>query len=188
VHPDFEFNKLPKGMFEDKALTRQNLDVLNSVGFPGFVSPHLYFGEFDDGELFPILSSWSWRGDWEGDIGSAITNFSKCCVIGSGQNGEPIVLMPNENTIYQISHDGSSLIYINSDLSKLYATLDAFIYMVDEAIKPDSEILNEKRVNPTLIDSFKAKLKKIDSVAYLQHTLWLKLANACSINFNASGL
>ena len=188
MHSDFEFDKFPKEMLENKALTLLNFNVLNDIGFPGFVSPHLYFGEFEADELLPELSDWSWKDDWNGDIDSSVTNFPKCRVIGSGQNGEPIILKANESTIYQVSDDGSSLVYINSDLPKLYNTLDAFIHMVDEAIELDCDILNEKRVNPKLVESFKGKLKKIDSVACLQYTLWLKLADSCSINFNASAL
>jgi hypothetical protein len=183
VHPDFEFQIYPKHILKGKYITDDNADIICKTGLPGFVSPHLYFGEFEDEQFLPLLTNWSWASDWEGNIKLAIENFPDCTVIGSGQNSDPIVLKPNDSSIYQVSSDGAALIFINTNLAQLFLTLNAFLDMVDKAYSKDRNAFLEQRVNPLLVSLFKAQLKNIDPLALGNNSLWEQLADNCSLHY-----
>ncbi|WP_285162989.1 SUKH-4 family immunity protein [Shewanella goraebulensis] len=182
MHPDFEFQIYPKHLLKGKSITAENADVICKTGLPGFVSPRLYFGDFEDEQFLPLLSNWSWASDWKGNIKFAIENFPDCTVIGSGQNSDPIVLKPNDSSIYQVSSDGATLIFVNANLAKLFLTLDAFLDMVDQALLKEENALIEHRVNPLLVSLFKTKLTKIDPFALGDNALWGKLADNFSLH------
>ena len=183
MHPDLELKTYPRSLLEDKHLTIENIDLICKTGLPGFVSPHLYFGDFEDGQFLPPLSCWSWASDWKGNIRIANQHFSDFRVIGSGQESEPIVFKPNESSLYQISDDGMSLMYVNESLYKLLLTLDAFLDLVDQAIVKDKQVLLNRRVDPILVTSFITRLKSLDPIASANTSLWPKLANNCCLNY-----
>jgi hypothetical protein len=183
VHPDFEFHIYPKHLLKGKSITDENADVICKTGLPGFVSPHLYFGDFEDEQFLPLLSNWSWASEWEGNIDVAMQQFPDCLVIGAGQESEPIIIKPNESRLYQVSTDGKSLIFLNESLAKLFLTLDAFLDMVDKAYSKDRNAFLEQRVNPLLVSLFKAQLKNIDPLALGNNSLWEQLADNCSVHY-----
>ena len=48
----------------------------------------MYFGEFEDDEVFPVLKNWSWRSDWQLDTALDSSNFDDWIVYGSGPDNE----------------------------------------------------------------------------------------------------
>lgn len=183
MHPDFEFKKVPLSAFEDRYFSRGNLTLLTELGLPGFVSPHLYFGDFDDNEYFPLLKDWSWGVEWKGDLELAAKHFPQCYVIGSGQESQPIILMPHDSEVFQVSDTADSLILLNSDLESLYRSLDAFVFMIDSALTKDPQALIKQRIEPELLEQFKKDLESIDYRASLDDGLWRSIIEKCKLNF-----
>lgn len=179
MHPDFEFEKVPTCVLENKELSKVNKDVLINVGLPGFVSPHLYFGDFDEQQILPSLSTWSWASEWKGNIQKAIECYEDFYVIGCGQNSEPILLKASEDSIYQVQSNGEDLIFVNSNLNKLYASLDAFLNMIDEALLNDANALLEQRLSKAHLSKFEKQLAQIDLPATDDNALWATLIRAC---------
>ena len=182
MHPDFEFHIYPKHLLKGKSITDENADVITKIGLPGFVSPHLYFGDFEEEQFLPLLSNWSWASEWEGNINVAMQHFPDCLVIGAGQESEPIIIKPNDSSLYQVNMDGKSLKLINENLDKLFLTLDAFLDMVDKVHSNDSNAFLEQRVNPLLVSLFKTQLKNIDPLALGKNSFWEQLADNCSLH------
>ncbi len=179
MHPDFEFKKVPTCVLENKELSEVTKNVLINVGLPGFVSPHMYFGGFEKQQILPSLSTWSWASEWEGNIQKAIEYYKDFYVVGCGQNSEPIVLKPSEDPIYQVQSNGEDLIFVNSDINKLYASLDIFLNMIDEAVLNDANVLLEQRLSEAHLSKFEKQLVQIDLPATDANALWTTLIKAC---------
>ena len=126
-------------------------------GLPSWCAPHLYFGDFD-GRYLPVISEWSWAGDW----GSAYYHASKiapsCMVLGVAQEGNPIVILPNDPSIYLFSPDGMRIEKLNSSIDEMTAFLYAFTEMIEEAVMENENAFSENTIRTALIDSFIAKI------------------------------
>jgi hypothetical protein len=184
MHPDIEFADVPCDLLEKKLVSESNRKALMEFGVPGFVAPHLFFGEFCDGEFLPSLSEWSWANDWEGNIDIARKKFDQFYVFGSGQNSEPIVVQHNKSPIYQIDVKGLHHTLLNSSIMQLYTCLDVIATIVDDVLLQEKDKAFEDVVTAEILKSIRYKIESIDSDAMQKNSVWDTLLGNYKISNN----
>ena len=182
LNSNIEFRKINLSTLRDVALSGENLSYLLNDGFLGWVSPHLYFGEFENAQLLPTLANWSWLKDWGADKALALEMYGNFLVVGSGPDNEPLVTKPNESPIFMVS-SSLELLLLNTNLRCLTATASAFLDMVDKAYEIDPSSIQHCKIPPHLINGFVTAFTAADEQATSQ-SIWLRWANERSKNFN----
>lgn len=183
MNKSIEFTNVDEPSVKGRQLANENRASLIRYGFLDWVSPHLYFGEFEENELLPTLKSWSWLDDWKTNKEQALEKYGEYLVVGSGPDEEPIVLEPNKAPMYLLSNT-LELKLINSSYEKAVLTASAFMDMIDKAIELDSDSVQNRTISEDLIEGFISDLNNIDSKA--DHSMWVQWANErCKTNNKA---
>jgi hypothetical protein len=180
LNSGIEFKKVDPTKIVNSLLSSENQSFLLKNGFLGWVSPHLYFGDFEDGQVLPKLENWSWLNDWKTDKVLALDMFSGLVVVGSGPNDEPLVTKPNESPIYLVSSD-LELVLLNSSLEYLTGTASAFLDMVDLAHEIDPNSIQNCSIPKELINCFISRFKTLDGLA-TNKSIWVEWAHERSKN------
>ena len=175
MNPDIELSPIAQEVIDSISLLDCDKVTLSTYGFLGWVAPHLYFGEFGDGEVFPALKNWSWKADWHVDLKLDDSEFDSWLVFGSGPDNQPIIIKPFSSAIYLLS-SSLELKVLNSNIKNLIDTSSAFADMISDAIRLDSDSFTAKRIPVKLVDTFIAKFKIIEG-ASTPSSIWVKWAN-----------
>lgn len=141
---------------------------LETIGFPDFATPHLFFGEFEDGQTLPTLYDWNWR-KYEAPPG--LENF---VVLGLDDREDPICIEIDSGEVVTFQQaEGYKRSFMNSSVWKCAEVLIAFGRFMDMAIEIDPSYDFESRVYPvSLVDLFSTQLRNIDDRAYERGTFW----------------
>lgn len=154
----------PKDMTGDLKLSNDALVFLAQTGIPTYAAPHLYFGEFDDGQFLPLLKDWSWRKQ-------AYENEPKAWVIGCAPDESPVCIMENGQIfIYRTSRDRQLL---NNSLPQLIGALVVYAIMVDKTVSErgdDAFMTND--IPEHLIDEFEKELLVVDGDCCMTSSFW----------------
>ena len=169
-----EIEAFPLSAFENKNINNQVKSFLSSTGLPSWCAPHMMFGSFGDVYL-PKLSEWSWSEDWEKPYECALANYSESYVVGSAQDHQPIILLPNDPAIYIFSTCGQCLHTLNTSLDNLLQTILYYAEMVELAIASDSSAFTESRMPTRLAKEFELKFCKREST--ISDSAWVYWAN-----------
>lgn len=166
----FETEVFPAKHLKGKDLTDENIDVLQNVGLPEWVAPHLYFGHFET-QYLPSIDEWLWLDDWKNSSVKDELDIGDCKVIGS--NEAPIFFKPNDSTVYTFEECGRKVVVINSNLKSLLHVLNAFAIMIEEVIKTTSDNICESRVvEKATLDKFKKEFKQYEKLPMSQTEFW----------------
>lgn len=179
MNPNIEFIRYESKAIDDSPLSNENLSTTKKHGFLGWVSPHLYFGDFNDGQLLPRLKNWSWIEDWKADKELALEKYGDMVVIGSGPDNEPIVLNPNQSPVYILSSN-LELVSLASNLESLVAIASAFMDMVDKAFALDPDAIQNCCIPIELVNEFVSILKTVED--QYEINAWLGWAKERSKN------
>lgn len=174
MNPDIELSPIVQEVIDSLPLLDSDKATLSDYGFLGWIAPHLYFGEFEKDEVFPVLKNWSWKADWNVDPKLDISEFDTWLVFGSGPDNEPIIIKPYSSTIWILSNS-LELEVLNSNMKNLIETSSAFADMISDSIKLDSNS-SAKRIPVKLVDNFIAKFNRIEG-ASVPTSIWLTWAN-----------
>jgi len=180
LNTGIEFQKVESSTLKEATLTAENHNFLIKYGFLGWVSPHLYFGGFENDQLLPCLENWSWINDWKVNQNMALEKYGKTVVVGSGPDDEPLVMRIGESPIYLISED-LELLLLGSNFEKLALIASAFLDMVDDALEVHPDAVQERVIPPELVNNFIATFETIESKDK-SNSLWVHWANERSKN------
>ena len=180
LNSNIECRKINLATIRHAPLSDENLSYLLNDGFLGWVSPHLYFGEFENGQLLPTLANWSWLDDWDADKVLALEKYGDFLVVGSGPDNEPLVTKPNESPIFMLTSN-LELLLLNTNLSCLTATASAFLDMVDKAYDIDPGSIQQCTIPADLITGFIIAFTAVEEQAAGQ-SIWLTWAYERSKN------
>lgn len=144
------------------------VNFLVESGLPCWCAPHLYFGDFDDVYL-PRLKDWSWGKDWESSYSIAATNYPDALVLGSAQDGEAIVLLPNKQEVFVFNYSGTKLLKLNSTIEGLRQSITSFEKLVERTISLERDTLISTSVSSRYINEFHNELRNIEP----SETVWL---------------
>ncbi len=180
LNPDIEFQTVETVDLQDVNLSDENLYFIQETGFLGWVSPHLYFGDFENGQLLPRLENWSWIDEWKTDKKLAIEKFGSMLVVGSGPDSEPLLMVPGESPIYMLS-SSLELLFLNTNLQNLTATASAFLDMIDSALEQTHDAVQKCIIPVVLVNKFISTYKSIEKLAE-SNNLWVQWANERSKN------
>lgn len=180
MNTNIEFQKVEPSTLKEAVLSAENHKFLIEFGFLGWVSPHLYFGDFENDQLLPYLENWSWINDWNVNKNLALEKYGKTIVVGSGPDNEPLVMRIGENPIYLVSED-LELLLLGSNFEKLALTASAFLDMVDDALEVHPHAVQECIIPPELVNKFIATFETIQRQDK-SNSLWVHWANECSKN------
>ena len=161
MNPDIQFSPIAPAIIDSLSSSVSDKETLSDYGFLGWVAPHLYFGEFENDEIFPALKNWSWKADWHVNPTLDVSEFDSWLVFGSGPDNEPILIKPFSSAIYLLS-SSLELQVLNSNIKNLVETSSAFADMINDTIKIDSDSFTAKRIPVKLVDNFIAKFKVIE--------------------------
>lgn len=173
MNNNIEFQAVVPELLNDLPLSIADKNVLVEFGFLGWVAPHLYFGSFEDDEIFPQLVDWSWLSDWgcSKDLGK----YKYWLVIGSGPDDQPLLVEPNKSNIYILSAS-LELSILNSSFQSLYNVASAFMDMVNRSVEIDEDAFINKQIPSDLVSKFISTLhsneKCLDGLS-----IWEKWAN-----------
>ncbi|MFQ3251501.1 MAG: hypothetical protein ACI9O6_003351 [Glaciecola sp.] len=173
MNSDIEFQAVIPELLHDLPLTAADKNILVEFGFLGWVAPHLYFGSFEDDEIFPELINWSWLSDW--GCSKALGKYKCWLVIGSGPNGQPLLVEPNNSSVYILSAS-LELSILSSNFQNLYNVASAFMDMVNCAIEIDDNAFIEKRIPRDLVTKFVSTLHSYEDCLN-GLSIWEKWAN-----------
>ncbi len=179
MNPNIEFIRYESVAIDDSYLSKDNLKFTEKFGFLGWVSPHLYFGGFNDDQLLPRLKKWSWIEDWEVDKELALEKYGDMVVIGSGPDDEPLVLEPNQNPVYILTSN-LELLLLASSLEKLAIISSAFMDMMDKAFELDPDAFQNDVISTDLVNEFISTFKTVEKQC--EGSVWAGWANERSKN------
>ncbi|WHI50159.1 hypothetical protein P3339_17155 [Microbulbifer sp. MLAF003] len=181
MNQNIDFSNVDEQSVKGRQLANENHASLIKYGFLDWVSPNLYFGEFEENELLPPLREWSWLNDWKANKEQALEKYGEYLVVGSGPDDEPIVLKPNKAPIYLISNT-LELKLINSSYEKAVLTASTFMDMIDKAIELDSDSVQNRTIPENLIEDFISNLNNIESNE--NNSMWVQWANERCKTYN----
>jgi hypothetical protein len=174
-----EIETFPLSAFENKNINIQVKSFLSSTGLPSWCAPHMMFGSFGDVYL-PKLSEWSWSEDWEKPYERALVNYPESYVVGSAQDHQPIILLPNDPAIYIFSTCGNYRHTLNTSLDNLLQTILHYAEMVELAIVNDGSAFAESRMPTRLAKEFELTFCKREPT--ISDPIWVYWANERCIN------
>ncbi|MDO6465350.1 hypothetical protein [Pseudoalteromonas carrageenovora] len=180
MNSSIEFEKVDPLIVKDSELSFENQTFLKQYGFLGWVSPHLYFGGFENDQILPYLKNWTWIADWNTDKKLALEKYGNMIVIGCGPDNEPFVVEPRKSLIYMVS-ESLELLPLNANLQNLAATASAFLDMVDKALDIHLDAAQKCVVPFELVNEFISNFEEIEKQVKGVN-LWVQWANERSEN------
>jgi hypothetical protein len=168
----FETQLFPSASLLGLQLAAENVHILETIGLPEWVAPHLYFGSFA-GVYLPRIKEWPWIKDWKNSDIIEGSELGDCHVVGCSQDGAPIYFKPNDSTVYTFMEDGREEVIMNSKLKTLLDILNAYALMIEEALKTTTkDVTKSMIVERSALGKFKDTYTLIEGNACAGTGFW----------------